>query len=402
MKSQVLPLARPPVVDKNDRVSAQLRGSGGRLALYVAAVAAVSFLAACSRPAPAPEPVRAVKTQVVSLRGATSSADYAGEVKARVESRLSFRVGGKLIQRSVDLGQPVRAGQLLAQLDPSDLRLGQVSAQAGLAAAQANFEQTEADTQRYRDLRAQGFISAAELERRETALKAARSTLEQARAQNGVQSNQTTYARLVADVAGVVTGVDAEPGMVVAAGTPVVRIAQDGPRDVVFNVPEDRVTALRALIGRKDGLQVKLWGQTETVPGTLRELAAAADPATRTFLAKADIGRADVRLGQTATVVVAGTAPAGAEAIAVPLAALSEQGGRSQVWVLDPASMTVSPQAVQVVSADGQSVLIGQGLQPGQEVVIAGVHVLTPKQVVKRYGVSAAAAAASSSASAAR
>ena len=367
----------------------------GRHAVPLLAAALTLALSACSRTESVPEPVRAVRTQVVTARAVANDVEYAGEVKARIESRLSFRVGGKLTRRAVELGQPVKAGQLLAQLDPTDLQLGQEAARASLAAAQANFVQTEANYKRYVDLRAQGFISAVELEQRETALKAARSALDQAKAQSGVQTNQAAYSRLVADVAGVVTSIDAEPGMVVAAGTPVVRIAQDGSRDVVFNVPEDRVAGMRTLIGREGALKVKLWGQATPISASLRELAAAADPTTRTFLAKADIGRADVRLGQTANVVVAAVPVAAAGAsgassgpaagIPVPMAALAEHGGRSQVWVLDPSRMTVAPQVVEVVGTDGQQAFLGSGLKPGQEIVIAGVHVLSPNQTVKRY-----------------
>ena len=173
---------------------------------------------------------------------------------------------------------------------------------------------------RYRELHEQGFIGAAELERRETALKAAQAALDQARAQAGVQGNQAQYTRLVAEGAGVVTAVEAEPGAVVAAGTPIVRVALDGPRDVVFSVPEDRVAELRALMGRAGALQVRLWGgDGETLPATLRELAAAADASTRTFVAKADVGTAALRLVRTATVVM--ERPRRDDQIRLPLAA---------------------------------------------------------------------------------
>jgi len=349
-----------------------------------AGLSMLAVLAACSRPEPAPEPVRAVRTQKVSTESATAQQEYAGEIKARTETRLGFRVGGKLMSRAVNLGDEVKAGQVIAQLDPSDLKLGQDAAAAGLRAAQANWDQVSADLKRYRDLFAQGFIGAAELERRETAVKAAQATLDQARSQAGVQGNQTQYTRLVADAAGVVTGVDAEPGTVVAAGTPIVRLALSGARDVVFNVPEDRVASARALLKQPGALQVRLWGATgEPVRATLRELAAAADPTTRTFVAKADLVAGEVRLGQTAT--VAFDLVKRDAVTRLPLAAVVEQGGQSVVWLLDPTSMTVKPQPVQIAGADGNLVLVGGGVQPGQEVVTAGVHVLTAGMKVKRY-----------------
>lgn len=366
------------------------------LALGVALSAAL-VLAACSKPEAAPEPVRAVRTVKVGAESAATVLEYAAEVRARTETRPGFRVAGKVTSRPVNLGDEVKAGQLLAQLDPADLKLGQDAAAAALRAAQANWEQTGADLKRYRELHAQGFIGNAELERRETALKAAQATLDQARAQVSVQGHQTQYTRLVADAAGVVTGVEVEPGAVVGAGTPVVRLALAGPRDVVFSVPEDRVGAVRALLNQAGALQVRLWGASgEPLRATLREVAAAADPATRTFVAKADVGRADVRLGQTATVAIAQGRRDGVTRL--PLAAVAEEGGRSIVWVLDGAAMTVRPQPVQIAGADTNQVLIGGGLQPGQEVVTAGVHVLTPGQKVRRYVEPTRPAAAASAA----
>lgn len=362
--------------------------------LRVLAAALISLplaaLVACSRPAAAPEPVRAVRSIAVATESAGGRHEYAAEVRARVESRLGFRVGGKIVQRPADLGDSVRRGQLLARLDPQDLQLGQDSARAALAAAQANQALAAADYQRYQELLAQGFISAAELERRDTALKAAQATLDQARAQVAVQGNQAGYASLLADAAGVVTAVEAEPGQVVAAGTPVLRLAHDGPRDVVFSVPEDQLALLRTLEGRPGALQVRLWGSEQTLPATLREVAAAADPVTRTVLAKADIGRAPATLGQTATVVV--ELPARPGLIKLPMTALFESGGETAVWLLDAATMTVRKQVVQLAGAEGNAALVAGGLMPGQEVVTAGVHVLTAGQAVRRYVAAADAA----------
>jgi len=355
---------------------------------------AVAVLAACSKAAPAPEPVRAVRTQTIEADSAGGTLEYAAEVRARVESRLGFRVAGKVARRNVDLGDAVKAGQVLAQIDPQDLRLGQESAQAALSAAQANLVQTRADFQRYQELRSQGFIGAAELERRETALKSAQATLDQAKAQAAVQGNQAGYAALVADAPGVITAVEAEPGQVVAAGTPIVRLAHDGPRDVAFSVPEDKQALVRTLEGKKGALRVRLWGSDVVLPATVREVAAAADATTRTFLVKADLGRVDVRLGQTATVLL--DTPRVDGVIKLPLTALFEHQGQSAVWRLDPKQMTVQVQPVKLAGAEGNLALIAAGIAPGQEIVTAGVHVLTPGQAVKRYGAAAPAPAASS------
>jgi multidrug efflux system membrane fusion protein len=363
-------------------------------------LSSVLVLAACSRVEPAPEPVRAVRTVTVASQTAGGTWEYAGEVRARTESRLGFRVGGKIVRRAAELGDTVKAGQVLAQLDPQDLKLGQDAARAALVAAQANFDQSAADLKRFRELRDQGFISSAELERRDTTLKAAQAQLDQARAQSSVQGNQAAYAALVADAGGVITGVDAEPGMVVAAGAPVVRLAHAGPRDVVFAVPEDKVGVVKALAAQPGRFKVRLWGASnDSFAATIREISAAADPVTRTFLVKADVGSAAVRLGQTATVLV--EAPQTAGVTKLPLSALKEEQGRSVVYLVDRESMTVRTQPVQIAGADGNEAVIAGGLQPGQTVVTAGVHVLNAGQKVRLYAEPATTPAAPATAAAA-
>lgn len=353
---------------------------------------AAAILAACGKPAALPEPVRAVRTVVVASGMAAQSHEYAAEVRARIESRLAFRVPGKLLQREVNLGDSVKAGQVLARIDSKDLVLARGAAEAAVAAARTGRDQAGADYKRFVELQQKGFISAAELERRDSAFKAAQAQLDQARAQADAQVNQAAYAQLVADVAGVVTGVEAEPGMVLPAGQPVLRVALDGPRDVVFSVPEDRVAQLRSVASRPGALKVRLWGRDDAVPVQLREVAAAADPVTRTFLVKADLGRVEAKLGQTATVVL--DLPVADDVIKLPTTALTEQGGKSVVWVLDPASMSVNALPVQPAGADGNEVVIASGLNKGQEVVVAGVHALSPGQKVKRYQPPRAAAPA--------
>ena len=339
----------------------------------LAALLGLSILVGCSKPEPAPEPVRAVRTMTVASDSAGGQAEFAAEVKARTESRLGFRIGGKIAQRKVNLGDSVKAGQVLAQLDPQDMKLSQEAARAAMSAAQVNQDQAVADLKRFRELKEQGFISAAELERRETTFKAAQAGLDQARAQSSMQSNQAAYSTLLADAPGVITGVEGEPGMVVAAGAWVVRLAHDGPRDVVFAVPEDKVGLIKALAGQPGAFKVRLWGNKgEALPATIREIGASADPVTRTFAVKADIGAAGgVSLGQTATVLA--ELPRTAGVTKLPLSALKEEQGRSMVWVVDRSTMTVKQQPVQVAGADGNDAVIGAGLAPGQVVVTAEI-----------------------------
>jgi multidrug efflux system membrane fusion protein len=352
------------------------------------ALAAVSvMLAACSKPTPPEEPIRAVKIMTVTVSSFASGFEFSGEVKARVESRLGFRVGGKIVQRQAELGQRVKAGQVLAQLDPQDYTLAADAARAQLQAAATQRDLAAADYKRFATLKEQNFISGAELERRESVLKAAQAQVDQAQSQLNVQANQAKYAVLVADVAGVVTAIEAEPGQVVMAGTPVVRIAADGVRDVVFSVPEDKVA------GIKLGMPVKVrsWSQdaqAAAADAKVRELSASADPVTRTYQVKLALGAKTVSPPLGATVVVLPEGLGGVQGLPViklPTSALRQEGQTSAVWLLDKASMTITSQAVQVLTADGNEAVIASGLQPGMLVVSAGVHVLSAGQKVSIY-----------------
>ncbi|MDB5730328.1 MAG: efflux transporter, family, subunit [Variovorax sp.] len=339
-------------------------------------------LGACTRTVPAEEPVRAVKVMTVGVSVLSAAPEFSAEVRARIESRLGFRVGGKITRRQAEVGQHVRVGQVLAQLDPQDLRLAADAARAQSAAARTQRDLAAADLKRYRELRAQDFISSAELERRESVWKSAQAQLDQAQAQLAAQGNQAGYATLVADVAGVVTAIEAEPGQVIAAGTPVVRIAQDGARDVVFAVPEDRA----ALIRMGSPVKVYGWSGEREMDGTVREVAASADPVTRTYAVKVALDAAATpALGATVYARPQALAHDGAQAIKLPTSALRQDGGATAVWVLDTATMSVRSQPVQVATADGNEAVIGAGLAPGMRVVVAGVHVLAPGQKVSVY-----------------
>ena len=339
-------------------------------------------LLGCTKPTPTEEPIRAVKVITVGLASVQTGAEFAGEVRARVESRLGFRVGGKIVRRQAELGQRVKVGQILAQLDPQDYKLAADAGRAQVAAATTSRDLAAADFKRFKELRDQNFISSAELERREGAFKAAQAQLEQAQAQFSGQGNQAAYTTLVADVAGVVTSVDAEPGQVVAPGTPVVRIAQDGPRDVVFSVPEDRVAQIKP----GSGVNVRVWSANTTLQGVVREVAASADPVTRTFGVKVSLDVKDpVTLGTTVAVTPQALRSSAAQVIKLPTSALVQSAKSSAVWVLDSTSMTVRLQPVQVATADGNEVVLASGLQPGAVVVSAGVHVLAPGQKVSIY-----------------
>ena len=353
------------------------RARGGALL----AVSLALLLAACGKAPPPPEPVRAVKLVTVGEDRYASGHEYAAEVRARVESRLGFRVAGKIVRRAVEPGQRVQAGQLLAQLDARDYQLAADAARAQVAAATTQRDLAAADLKRFESLRAQGFISGAEIERRSAQLKAAQATLAQARAQLASQGNQAGYTQLLADAAGVVTGVDAEVGQVVAAGTPVVRLAQDGPRDAVFAVPEDRVAAVR--VGQP--VTVRAWASGDEWSGSVREVAAAADPVTRTYAVKVALAGEAPPLGATVTVLPQQSGAQGLPVIKLPTSALRQQGQGTAVWVYEADSGSVRSQPVDVAGADGNQAVITAGLKPGMQVVASGVHVLAPGQQVTVY-----------------
>lgn len=361
----------------------RLSSSGHRpgLALPCLAIAVASFvLAGCSKPPEKTEDIRPVRVLQVASAGNTAAIELAGEVVPRYESRIGFRVGGKIIERKVEIGSQVRRGQLLMQLDPADLQLSQAQARAAVAAAESSLTLAKSDLDRYRELRQKNFVSQAVLDAKESAHKSALSSHEQALAGLKVQSNQRSYAMLVADADGVVTGLDAEVGQVVAPGTPVVRVARSGGTEVRVSIPEDQVEALR----RTAKVTVRTWANPGApLEGTVREVAPVADPATRTFTAKIALPKAgpDVRLGMTATVSFSVPAP---EGIRLPLTSLFEEQGKTAVWVVDKDVVRRVP--VQLAGAQGNEILVASGLEPGQVVVTAGVNLLREGQKVTILG----------------
>ena len=336
-------------------------------------------LGACAKPDEVPPPPRPVLVQTVRLSPTTAVNAYNGDVRARHEADLGFRLGGKLIERRVDVGASVRRGQVLARLDPQDAALSARAAAAQRAAAETDLALAQAEYDRALGLKAKNFISGSVLDARRSALEAATSRLQQARAQSDLAANQSSYTTLTADRDGVVTAILAEPGQVVAAGQPIVRIAQPGAREVLIHAPESRIAGLR--VG--GAAQVRPWAAAERVyPGEVREIAPAADAATRTYAVRIAVPGADeaLPLGATANVVISGAA---AEVMRLPLPAVTQQDGRSAVWVVDAASGRVEPRPVEVTAWQEDSALVASGVTPGERVVVAGVHKLTAGDVVR-------------------
>ncbi|MEM5428421.1 efflux RND transporter periplasmic adaptor subunit [Cupriavidus oxalaticus] len=377
------------------------RARSGRLGRCAAAalvtLAAVAVAGCGKKVEPAPE-IRPVRLMQLSQHSGKTAFEFSGDVRPRVESRLGFRVGGKIAARLVDVGAVVTKGQPLARLDPTDLSLAEAGSRAQFEAAKTDRDLAASDLKRYNDLFAKGFISAAEQHRRQASFEAADSRLRQAQAGLRSQANQTAYAVLHADADGVVTAIDAEVGQVVTPGQPVVRVAQTAEKEVAIGLPEDQVDLLRGITD----VSIHTWAEPKrALPGRVREIAAAADPVTRTYATRVTIPNppADLKLGMTAVVtfVRTGATPA----IGVPLTALLQEAGRNQVWIYDAAAGTVKPVTVTLGDAVGNEVEVRQGLAPGQSIVTAGVHLLRPGQKVRPLQTVAPASAPSAAPAAA-
>lgn len=350
-----------------------------KVRIFLLPLAATLLLAACAEK-PQPEaPPLAVLVRPAGAGSALDVALYTGDVRARHEAELGFRVAGKLAARLVDSGARVTRGQALARLDPADLRLSASAARADLAAAEADLKLARSEYERARSLVAQKFQSESVLDARRTSLEAAEARLEQARAGAALAGNQAAYATLEADRDGVVTATLAEPGQVLAAGQAVVRLAQEGAREVLINIPENRL----AQVSVGTGAQVRPWAdQSRQLAGRVREVAPAADAATRTYAVRVTVEGAGESLPLGATAMV-GFATEARGALLLPLSAVSRSEDGAVVWVLDPAANTVSPRQVEVEAFREDGALVKRGLAPDEQIVVRGAHRLRAGQKVR-------------------
>lgn len=349
-----------------------------RLALILLPLAIA--VAACSKEASVQAPPRPVLTQTI-VPGAMATRDvYPGEVRARHETELGFRTGGKLLSRAVDAGARVKAGQVLARLDPEDARLAAQAAGAQRASAESELALARAERERHADLLAKKFISQSAFDAKQNAYTVAQARVEQARSQAALSANQAAYTTLVADADGVVISVAAEPGQVVATGQPVLRLAHAGEKEVVVNAPESQLARFKA--GQPVG--ISLWADPgKTFGGRVREVAGGADPATRTYAVRITALEppASAQLGMTANVHFANAADAGL--VLLPLTALAREKTDPAVWVVDPATRRVKLRAITVGQFREDGLTVTAGLAAGEVVVTAGVHKLRPDQVVR-------------------
>ncbi|MFA5683891.1 MAG: efflux RND transporter periplasmic adaptor subunit [Lysobacteraceae bacterium] len=346
-----------------------------RLVLLMLSACAV---VGCGNGTQAPSPPRPVLvTQPTEATQAYTV--FPGEVRARHEPALGFRVGGKILRRLAEVGERVEPGQTLAELDPDDMRLQAQAAAAQLAAARAELDLARSEAERHAALLARRLISESLHEARQTQLRAAQARVGQAEAQLDVARNQAGYARLQADVAGVVMRRLAEAGQVVAAGQTVYVIAADGEREVAIDLPEQDIGHYAP--GQR--VMVSLWSRPDQpLQGTLRELAPAADPASRTYAARIRLegGAQGVELGQSARVIFPRQ---GATLLELPLSAVSADAQGAHVWVIDPSGPVVRRREVEVARFGDETAILRSGLGAGVWVVSAGGHLLAEGQPVR-------------------
>lgn len=350
-----------------------------RMHLLWSGVLPAILLAGCQKPAPvAQEPVRPVRSIVVQAQASPVELTLPAAVRPRVESRYGFRVGGKIAQRMVSVGDAVAPGQVLARLDPQDLAPAVAAARSQLDAARTEFALARVELDRLRDLRQRSFVSQAQVDRQQAAADAADARRRSAEAQLAQAGNSAAFQTLRADVAGVVTAIDAEAGQVVAAGQSVVRVARSGEYELEVAVAESDLALARA---------TRTWQAVIPALGpqprsaVVREISPASDPASRTFAMRLALqgDTAGIGLGMTAVVRVARDTAPGFE---LPLSALYSQDGRPHVWRV-AADGTVQPVPVVTTGYLDDAVRIAEGVSAGDRIVTAGANLLVAGQKVR-------------------
>ena len=349
---------------------------GAGLRLLLAGLTAAS-LSACQPEAETAAPqVRPVRTVTVVKRDVGETVSYTGRIQAENETRLAFRISGRMVERPINVGDHVEPGQVVAKLEPQDELNALRTAQASVAAAQGQLNQAQSNFDRQKTLLARDIASRAQFEQAESALKTARAQLDTAEAQLKAAKDRVSYTELRVDAGGTVVATGAEPGEVVQAGQMIIRVARKDGRDAVFDVPAQLLRSAPS----DPVITVSLTDDPAvTATGRVREVSPQADPVTRTFEVK--VGLTDppaaMRLGST---VVGRMKLDTAPVIEIPATALTESDRRPAVWVVDPKDMTVSLRNVEVARNDPATVAIAEGLDSGEIVVTAGTQALHPGQ----------------------
>jgi RND family efflux transporter MFP subunit len=349
------------------------------LTLSVALLLATA-LAGCKEEQPVQQVIRPVKAIVVQEQAPDRSRTFSGAVRARIESPLGFRVAGKITERLVNIGDQIQVGQAIARLDETDLKLSESSAHAAVNSARTRLDVARDSLNRGKALLPNGYIPKATVDERQLEFHAAKASLDAAEAQARQAENATGYTALTSDKAGTVTGVEAEPGQVIAAGAPVVMLAEAGAVEVALNVPEQDVTHLSA--GQSVPLQ--LWAnETIRAEGRIREIGGQADAGSRTYSVRVSVLNppAAMRLGMTATATLSmGTDE---PHVVVPVTALTQIGGRDAVFIADRTTETVAPRFVETAGVSPDGIKLRGGLKTGEVVVTGGVQFLNDGMKVR-------------------
>ncbi|SUD80771.1 efflux RND transporter periplasmic adaptor subunit [Pseudomonas putida] len=336
------------------------------------------LLAACEGDEQAPEPIRPVLSVKVEPQVQTQLGRFAGNIEARFESTLGFRVAGRIARRWLDVGAQVKPGDTLATLDPTDQQNQLRAAEGDLARVQAQWINAQADARRQQQLYDRGVGAQAQLDVAQTNLKTTSATLEQARASVSQARDQLGYSTLRSDHAAVITAWQAEAGQTVTAGQAVVTLARPDVKEAVIDLP----ISLAEQLGK--GLTFTVASQldpTINTTATLRELEPQADPTTRTRRARLTLANtpAAFHLGTAVSVTLTSQVSPRSE---LPLSALLERDGKTQVWVIDTLQKTVGTRDVTLIDRTSDSIVVASGVQPGERVVTAGVNSLKPGQKV--------------------
>lgn len=325
-----------------------------------------------NRPVDAASP-RVVRAFTVISAGG-GAVEYTGVIRARTESDLGFRVPGKIVEKLVKPGDHVKRGQAMMRLDPTDLQLAANAAEAAVDAARAQNKRALADEMRLRELVAIKAVSVQEYEQAKATADATTAQLNSAAAYSSQSENQARYAVLRADGDGVIMEVPADVGQVVAAGNVVVRLAHDGPREAVVNLPEGNTK------NAKSKATASLYADSgRSFPAKLRELSAMADPLTRTYQARFSLDGAgkSAPLGATVTVHLYGEPGTGVERqYEIPVSALYDGGVGTSVWVINPDTSTLSRRLIDVAKLGSETALVSKGLKPGERILALGVHLV--------------------------
>ncbi|TCO84216.1 RND family efflux transporter MFP subunit [Chthoniobacter flavus] len=354
------------------------RRSWVALGLLTGCLTIAALTGGCSKPSAKDPRLQVPRVEVCKAEAAPSGrTSFTGIVEARVQSDLGFRVAGKILERSVDVGQRVQKGQMLMRLDPEDLQLSAAAQQANVEAARAKYIQAKADEARSAAMVKSGVISHREYDQYRAALDSAKALLEAVEAQARVTRNSSEYAVLFAGADGVIVRTLSEPGQVVAAGQTVIQLAHDGPREASINLPE----GVRPDLGATAAAQ--LYGRGPTYPARLRQLSDAADPASRTFEARYALEgeAASAPLGSTVTVAITSEKTVAAHSVLLPVGAVCDRGSGPGVWVVNN-KPEVKFRPVTIASIGKEEVVLSDGVDRGETVVALGAHLLHEGQIV--------------------